>query len=65
MPGYPKKDVAKIIVKKFKDGGESKPDFLDLDKDGDKDEPMKDAIKPKKLKYDGMVKKIAKKLKDK
>ena len=114
MPGYPKKDVAKIIVKKFKKGGkvelspdakkipgelekaskmhkgqaerlkklgfkhggemkyakggEAKPDFLDVDKDGDKKESMKKAVqdkKVKKFKYGGMVKKIAKKLKDK
>ena len=122
MPGYPKKDVAKIIVKKFKKGGkveltpdakkipgelekaskmhkgqaerlkklgfkhggemkyghgghvkyakggEAKPDFLDIDKDGDKKESMKKAVqdkKAKKFKYGGMVKKIAKKLKDK
>ena len=122
MPGYPKKDVAKIIVKKFKKGGkveltpdakkipvelekaskmhkgqaerlkklgfkhggemkyghggdvkyakggEAKPDFLDMDKDGDKKESMKKAVqdkKAKKFKYGGMVKKIAKKLKDK
>ena len=31
---------------------ESKPDFLDLDKDGDKEEPMKDAAKSAKLEED-------------
>jgi len=30
---------------------ESKPDFLDMDKDGDKKEPMKKAIKDKKKKF--------------
>ena len=33
--------------KKGKSGG-SKPDYLDFDKDGNKDEPMKDALKSKK-----------------
>ena len=51
-----------------------KPDFLDIDKDGDKKESMKKASKDKKkmkhggeMKYGhgGMVKKIVKKLKDK
>ena len=31
---------------------ESKPDFLDLDKDGDKEESMKKAAKDKKEKAD-------------
>ena len=35
--------------KKGKSGG-SKPDYLDFDKDGNKDEPMKDALKGKKSK---------------
>ena len=46
----------------------SKPDFLDLDKDGDKKESMKQAMKDKKIKkmkHGGMVMKIVKKLKDK
>ena len=30
----------------------AKPDFLDMDKDGDKKEPMKKAIKDKKKKMD-------------
>jgi len=59
---------------KYADGGEAKPDFLDIDKDGDKKESMKKASKDKKkmkhggeMKYGhgGMVKKIVKKLKDK
>jgi len=53
---------------KYAKGGEAKPDFLDMDKDGDKKESMKKAVqdkKAKKFKYGGMVKKIAKKLKDK
>ena len=53
-----------------------KPDFLDIDKDGDKKESMKKASEDKKKKkmkhggemkygHGGMVKKIVKKLKDK
>jgi hypothetical protein len=39
----------------------SKPDFLDMDKDGDKKEPMKKAIKDKKVKegWDDMMKAVA------
>tara|TARA_B100000214_G_scaffold299332_1_gene229488 strand:- start:419 stop:550 length:132 start_codon:yes stop_codon:yes gene_type:complete len=33
------------ILKKDK---EEKPDFIDIDGDGDKEEPMKDAVKDKK-----------------
>jgi len=62
--------------KKMKHGGEAKPDFLDIDKDGDKKESMKKASKDRKKKkmkhggemkygHGGMVKKIVKKLKDK
>ena len=46
----------------------SKPDFLDLDKDGDRKESMKQAMKDKKIKkmkHGGMVMKIIKKIKDK
>ena len=61
---------------KYADGGEAKPDFLDIDKDGDKKESMKKASEDKKKKkmkhggemkygHGGMVKKIVKKLKDK
>ena len=61
---------------KYADGGEAKPDFLDIDKDGDKKESMKKASedrKKKKMKHGGemkyghggMVMKIVKKLKDK
>ena len=61
---------------KYADGGEAKPDFLDIDKDGDKKESMKEASEDKKkrkmkhggeMKYGhgGMVMKIVKKLKDK
>ena len=60
----------------YADGGEAKPDFLDIDKDGDKKESMKKASEDKKKKkmkhggemkygHGGMVKKIVKKLKDK
>jgi hypothetical protein len=34
--------------KPFEEGKDSKPDFLDMDKDGDKKEPMKKATKDKK-----------------
>jgi hypothetical protein len=53
---------------KYGHGGEAKPDFLDMDKDGDKKESMKQAVKDKKMKkmkHGGMVMKIVKKLKDK
>ena len=53
---------------KYGHGGEAKPDFLDMDKDGDKKESMKQAMKDKKIKkmkHGGMVMKIVKKLKDK
>jgi predicted ATPase len=53
---------------KYGHGGEAKPDFLDMDKDGDKKESMKQAVKNKKMKkmkHGGMVMKIVKKLKDK
>ena len=39
----------------FKHGGHVKPDFLDVDKDGDKKEAMKKALKEKKMKYGGEV----------
>ena len=39
----------------FKHGGHVKPDFLDVDKDGDKKESMKKALKEKKMKYGGEV----------
>ena len=35
---------------KYADGGEAKPDFLDIDKDGDKKESMKKASEDKKEK---------------
>ena len=34
----------------YADGGEAKPDFLDMDKDGNKTEPMKKAVKDKEEK---------------
>jgi hypothetical protein len=36
--------------KPFEEGKGSKPDFLDMDKDGNKKEPMKKAVKDKKVK---------------
>ena len=35
---------------KYGHGGEAKPDFLDMDKDGNKTEPMKKAVKDKEEK---------------
>ena len=42
------KDILSFAIKEIKEA--SKPDFLDLDKDGDKKEPMKKAAKDKKEK---------------
>lgn len=44
--------VDRIIAEaiKMKEGKKAKPDFLDLDKDGDKKEPMKKAAKEAKMK---------------
>ena len=44
--------VVEALTEKLKTNvkEEAKPDFLDLDKDGDKEEPMKKAAKEKKLK---------------
>ena len=42
------KDILSFAIKEIKEA--SKPDFLDLDKDGDKKEPMKKAVKDKKEK---------------
>ena len=38
-----------------KESKASKPDFLDLDKDGDKKEPMKKAAKEKKMKEEAVI----------
>ena len=38
-----------------KESKSSKPDFLDLDKDGDKKEPMKKAAKEKKMKEEAVI----------
>ena len=46
---YPKSKAPSYAqVKEVNEGKKSKPDFLDMDKDGDKKEPMKKAIKDKK-----------------
>ena len=37
-----------------RDDDEAKPDYIDLDKDGDKKEPMKKAAKDKKMKKESM-----------
>ncbi len=42
FPGFNRKDEA------------AKPDYIDLDKDGDKNEPMKKAAKDKKIKKEGL-----------
>jgi hypothetical protein len=47
--GSRKKAAAKA-GKPFEEGKGSKPDFLDMDKDGNKKEPMKKAVKDKKVK---------------
>ena len=41
--------------KNGKESKGSKPDFLDLDKDGDKKEPMKKAAKEKKMKEEAVI----------
>ena len=48
-----KEELKKLVTETFKEvmaEKEAKPDFLDLDKDGDKEEPMKKAAKDKKEK---------------
>ena len=43
-------------------GTNAKPDFLDMDKDGDKDEPMKEAAKGKAQSFkDEKMKKVMEK----
>lgn len=46
------KDEFEVDGKKYKVKEGKKPDFLDVDKDGDKEEPMKKAVKDKKKKVD-------------
>ena len=46
------KQKVESIVKEYLEEKAAKPDFLDLDKDGDKEEPMKKAAKDKKEKVD-------------
>jgi hypothetical protein len=41
-----KSDLMKLYME-MKEGKKAKPDFLDVDKDGDKEEPMKKALKDK------------------
>ena len=48
-----KEELRKLVAETFQQvmaEKEAKPDFLDLDKDGDKEEPMKKAAKDKKEK---------------
>ena len=45
-------EIYEAMMKEFNELEESKPDFLDLDKDGDKEESMKKAAKDKKEKAD-------------
>ena len=48
-----KEELRNLVAETFKqvmDEKKAKPDFLDLDKDGDKEEPMKKAAKDKKEK---------------
>lgn len=42
------KELKLAQAEKLLEGKKSKPDFLDVDKDGDKDEPFKNAVKSKK-----------------
>jgi hypothetical protein len=44
-----KSDLMKLYME-MKEGKKAKPDFLDADKDGDKEEPMKKAMKDKEVK---------------
>ena len=43
------KKIAALAGTQLNEGKGSKPDFLDIDKDGDKKEPMKKAVKDKEL----------------
>ena len=52
----PKKGVNPFAKKEVKE--DAKPDFLDMDKDGDKKEPMKKAVKDKKKVKEGMDHKL-------
>ena len=45
-------EIYEAMMKEFNELEESKPDFLDLDKDGDKEESMKKAAKDKKEKVE-------------
>jgi hypothetical protein len=59
-------DVLNAAISERADIAEAKPDFLDMDKDGDKKEPMKKAIKDKKVKEgDGIYHDCAKKFEHK
>ena len=60
--GGMKKGMARGGMKKgYAAGGAAKPDFLDIDKDGDKSESMKAASKDRKgMKKGGMAKGMAK-----
>ena len=46
------KNIIASVVSEIMDEKKAKPDFLDLDKDGDKEEPMKKAAKDKKEKVE-------------
>ena len=50
-----KKDNGEEKEENGKESKGSKPDFLDLDKDGDKKEPMKKAAKEKKMKEEAVI----------
>ena len=51
-------EIYEAMMKEFNELEESKPDFLDLDKDGDKEESMKKAAKDKKEKADESVEEV-------
>ena len=52
-PDCDQKELKQMVAdckKKMDEGKKAKPDFLDMDKDGDKKEPMKKAVADKKVK---------------
>lgn len=61
--GNPMESIRSMLdarYKEIKEGKKSKPDFLDMDKDGDKKEPMKKAVKDKEVAegWDDMIKSV-------
>ena len=52
------KNFKEIVYKNLFEAKGQKPDFLDLDKDGDKEEPMKKAAKDAKEKEEKWTRKL-------